>query len=150
MKKMLITLLILTSLSFTYAQDVSNLSNVGQQLLKWSNNPQSKNDSTISPQRRNENELMMFILKSIADNNITDKQQKIEFVNSFQVSEDIKQFAISLINQNITYSDNEKVAYGLYLLKQCNNKSRKPNDCYSGYAPYQGSCQEQHNNECCV
>ena len=148
MKKLLITVLLLTSLSATFAQDVSKLSNVAQQLSKWANDPQNQNDNILNPQTQNETELTMLILKSIEDKNITDKQQKIEFVNSSKVSENIKQDAISLINQNITYSDNEKVSYGLYLLKQCNDKPKPIASCYINYYPYQGSCAYEQGYAC--
>jgi hypothetical protein len=78
---------------------------------------------------QNNTELVMFVMKSIEDKHITNVNKKIEFVNSFKVSDDIKEQAISLINQNIEYSDNEKVAYGVYLLKKCNSGSYKTNDC---------------------
>ncbi len=146
MKKLLITLLILTSLSVANTQ-VSKIPNAEQQFSKWANDPQNKNDNLLNPQTQNETELMMFLLKSIEDKNITDKQKKIEFVNSFKVSEDIKQYAISLINQNITYSNNEKISYGIYSLKQCNDKP-KTNACIVDYRPNQG-CKPERSNVCC-
>ena len=149
MKKLLITVLLLTSLSATFAQDVSKLSNVAQQLSKWANDPQNQNEKILNPQTENNTELTFSILKSIEDKNITYTQKKLDFVNSSQVSENIKQSVINLINQNITYLDYEKVSYGLYSLKLC--KLRKPSECYYDNTPDgRGGCLYQYQDACCL
>ena len=75
----------------------------------------------------------------------------------FQVSKYIKEGAINEVNQNITYSDYEKVSYGVYLLKKCNNSfgklstPSKLGDCYPDKRPDgRGGCGYQRSNICCV
>ena len=118
MKKLLTILIVGLSLNLAHAQGDLNLSSSAQEVLRSINEPQNKNDRLNNPQYQNDTELLMFIMKSIEDKHINEINKKIEFVNSFSVSKDIKEQAISLINQNITYSDNEKVSYGVYLLKK--------------------------------
>src|SRR5688572_30222955 len=78
-----------------------------------------------NPQNENKVELVMFVLKSIEDLNITDDDKKIAFVNSLDVSNEIKDVVKSDIKLNITYSDHERVSYGIYRLmsKQCDKIS---------------------------
>jgi len=73
-----------------------------------------------SPENRNHTELVMSVLKSIEDLWIKDTNKKIDFVNSLTVSDDIKDNTISQIRNNLSYSDHEKVGYGIYRLN--NNK----------------------------
>ena len=82
------------------------------EVLKIINNPQNQNDV----------ELVMFIMKTIEDKNIKDTNKKIAFVDTFQVSDDIKDVVKSYIKQNLSYSDNERISYGIYKLKkECNH-----------------------------
>lgn len=131
-----------------YAQSKLKLSSDAQATLKFMNDPKNKNDILNNAQYQNDVELLMFIMTSIDDKNIKEKNKKIEFVNSFKASEYIKDWAISLINQNITYSDNEKVAYGIYTLKKCNGESPRVNECIVDYRPNQG-CKPERSNVCC-
>ena len=118
MKKLLSILILGVSLNLAYAQDNTKLSSAGQELLEFVNDPQNKNDSLLDPKNQNDTELVMFILKAIEDKKIKEKTKQIEFANSFQVSDDIKKGVINSINQNLAYSDNEKVSYGIYLLNK--------------------------------
>ena len=144
-----VALSLLTSLAVANPQDDLKLSSDAQATLEFFNAPQNKNDNINNPQTQNDTELVMFIMKSIEDKKITDKNKKIEFVNSFKVSNYIKEGAINDINQNITYSDNEKVSYGIYLLKKCNTSSRK-NACYVDRRPNRGGCIDERSNICCI
>ena len=47
----------------------------------------------------------MFILKSIEDKGITGINDKIDFVNTFKVTDDIKAQVITMIRNDINYSD---------------------------------------------
>lgn len=144
-----ITLALLTSLSAASTQGDLNLSSSAQEMLKFLNDPQNKNDILNNPQTQNDNELVMFIMKSIEDKHIKEINKKVEFVNSFKVSNDIKEQAISYINQNLTYSDNEKASYGIYMLKKCNTIPRA-GACYPDYRPDgRGGCTSQRSNICC-
>lgn len=143
-------IMLLCSTSFSVANAQNNLNNSGaaaQELLKFINDPQNRNDLLNNAQYQNDTELLMFVMKSIEDKNIKDINKKIEFVNSSNVSNDIKKQAISLINQNITYSDHEKVSYGIYMLKKC-NVSPSANTCWTDYGPHQG-CVPERSNICC-
>jgi len=133
-----VILSLLTSLSVANPQSDLKLSNDTQATLKLTNDPQYQNDV----------ELLMFVMKSIEDKKITDKNKKIEFVNSFKASNYIKEWAISLINQNITYSDNEKISYGDYLLKKC-DESPRVNGCVTDYRPTSQGCKPERSNICC-
>jgi hypothetical protein len=153
MKKLLSILILATSLNIAYAQGDLKISSNAQETLKFMNDPQNKNDILNNVQYQNDVELLMFIMKSIEDKNIKDKNKKIEFVNSFKASNDIKEWAISYINQNITYSDNEKISYGIYGLKKCNvgaeiNGIPKANDCRLDWGPHAG-CKPDRSNVCC-
>ena len=82
------------------------------------------------------------------DIHIKEINKKIDFINKSHVSNDIKNWAIRLINQNITYSDHEKVSYGIYILKKC-NEDPKVNRCYIDYRPNKG-CVPERSNVCCT
>ena len=131
MKKTLITLLILTSLSIANAQG---------NLTQYKPSPTSSNEvSNIinNPQNQNDVELSMFVLKIIEDKNITDINKKIAFVDTFKISDDIKDAIKTTITQNINYSDNERVGYGIYELKKCNhNVSDKVDSSSPAYNNY--------------
>lgn len=144
-----VILSLLTSLSVANPQSDLKLSSDAQATLEFFNAPQNKNDNINNPQTQNDTELVMFIMKSIEDKKITDKHKKIDFINSFQVSKYIKDGAISEVNQNISYSDNEKVSYGIYMLKTCKTSSRK-NACYVDRRPNQGRCDYERSNICCI
>ena len=143
-----VILSLLTSLSVANPQNDLKLSSDAQATLEFFNSPQNKNDNINNPQTQNDIELVMFIMKSVEDKNLADKNKKIEFINSFKVSNVIKEQAISYINQNIKYSDNEKVSYGIYLLKTC-NVSPKINDCRVDYKPTSRGCVGERSNICC-
>ena len=148
MKKLLSILIFATSLNIAYAQDnlnISSLSSNAQATLKFLNDPKNKNDNLNDPQTQNDTELVMSIMKSIEDKQIKDNNKKIEFVNSFKVSSYIKDGVISLINQNITYSDHEKISYGVYGLNECNDHPRV--GCMVDYVPRDG-CKYQRSNIC--
>jgi predicted CoA-binding protein len=61
-----------------------------------------------NPQNQNDVELIMLIMKSIEDKNIQGIKERINFVDTFKVSDEIKNVAKSYIRQNISYSDNKK------------------------------------------
>lgn len=159
MKKLLSILIMGASLNIAHAQNNLNLSNDAQEILKFLNEPQNKNDSLNSPQVQNDNELVMSIMKFIEEKNIKEKNKKIEFINSLNVYDEIKQQAISYVNQNLTYSDNEKVSYGIYLLKKCkktkdvsrNISPSASETCYADYKPDgKGMCIPERSNICCT
>lgn len=113
-----IILFILVCLSPAYAQ--GNLTQYksspasSDEVLKIINNPQNQNDV----------ELIMFVLKSIEYKNIKEINKKIDFVDTFKVSDDIKDVIKTTIKQNLNYSDHERVDYGIYQLKkECNHNS---------------------------
>ena len=147
MKKLLSILIVGASLNVAHAQGNLNLSSPAQEMLQFVNDPQNKNDKLNDPQAQNDTELVMFIMKSMEDKHIKEINKKLEFINSFNVSNGIKEQAISLINQNITYSDHEKVSYGIYLLKKCNDSSRAPGATLD-YRPNKGSCVYERSNIC--
>lgn len=149
MKKLLTILIVGLSINIAHAQGNSNLSSGAQAVLQFVNDPQNKNDKLNNAQIQNDTELVMFIMKSIEDKHITEINKKIEFINSFNASNSIKEQAINLVNQNINYSDNEKVSYGVYLLKKCNEDSHKTNArAVVDYKPYQGKCVYERSNIC--
>jgi hypothetical protein len=159
MKKLLCILILGTSLNISHAQGDLNLSSPAQEMLKFINDPQNKNDRLNNIQYQNDTELVMFIMKSIDDKHIKEINKKIEFINSFNVSKDIKEQAISYVNQNITYSDNEKVSYGVYLLKKCNEShsvglearnASVSGECYIDYKPTNNGCAPERSNVCCT
>jgi hypothetical protein len=158
MKKLLSILIVAASLNIAHAQSNLNLSSDAQEMLKFLHEPENKNDSLNSPQVQNDNELVMSIMKFIEDKNIKEKNKKIEFINSLSVSNEIKQQAISYVNQNLTYSDHEKVSYGLYLLKKCKktkdvsmNSPSASQTCYGDYKPNgKGMCAPERSNICCT
>lgn len=104
-----------------------------------------------NPTNQNNTELVMSILKDIEDKGIKDADKKIEFVDSFNVSNDIKEQAKSYIRQNIKYSDNERVSYGVYKLKNCgsNSYASKTNGCVNDYAYIYNGCYVQYRFTCC-
>lgn len=111
-----ILLFLITLLSSAYAQ--GNLTQYkpspksDDEVLKIINNPQNQNDA----------ELIMLIQKSIEEKNITDINKKIAFIDSFNVTDYIKVLVKRNIKQGITYSDYERVSYGVYQFKKCKNK----------------------------
>lgn len=112
------------------SSDNLKLSSDAQKTLKFMNDPKNKNDMLNNVQYQNNVELLMFVMKSIEDQNINENNNKIKLVNSLDVSDYIKNWAISYINQNITYSDNEKISYQIYTLKQCSDNHIKANQCW--------------------
>ena len=126
-----IILFILVCLSPAYAQ--GNLTQYksspasSDEVLKIINNPQNQNDV----------ELIMFVLKSIEYKNIKDINKKIDFVDTFKVSDDIKDVIKTTIKQNLNYSDHERVDYGIYQLKkECNHNSSSGIDSYTPLEDY--------------
>lgn len=121
MKKLLSILILATSLNIAHAQgnliDSRQLSEA--EVLKVVTNPQ--NQAKV--------ELVMFVLKSIEDLNITENDKKIDFVNKVAVSDNIKDMVKNDISQNITYSDYKRVSYGMYKLmnNKCSNSSNSLN-----------------------
>ncbi len=96
-------------------------------------------------QNQNDVELVMFILKSIDELNITDNSKKINFVDSMKVSDEIKDLAKNEINQGIVYSDHKKVSYGMYQLNagKCSANSNASGANVSGvpdYINFYGTC----------
>lgn len=75
-----------------------------------------------NPQNQNDVELIMSIMKIIEDKNIEGISKKINFVDTFKVSDYIKNTIKSYIRQNINYSDNERISYGIYRSKKCNHQ----------------------------
>lgn len=55
---------------------------------------------------------------------------------------------ISYVNQNITYSDNERVSYGVYLLKKCNDSNSGHRDTFDYRPNGHGGCVPQRSNVC--
>lgn len=96
--------------------------NINVDLMSIANNPALTNQ-----QNQNDVELVMFIMKNIEDKNIVEVDKKNDFVNSFKVSDYIKNVVKSYIAQNINYSDNKKISYGIYLFKKCNRTNFKTN-----------------------
>lgn len=143
-----VTLSLLTFFNIAHAKGDLKLSSDAHEVLKFVNKPQAKNDKLNDPQTQNDTELVMSILKYIEDKNITESNKKIEFINSSKVSNYIKNGVINEIQQNITYSDYEKVSYGIYMLKKCNNNS-KANVCYIDQRPVP-YCVYERSNICCV
>ena len=137
---------LLTCLSFAHAQEnlPAHQSNISDdQAFKILQNPQNENHA----------ELVMFVLKSIEDLNITDTNKKLEFVDTLEVSDQVKNQVKSYINQNISYSDNEKVSYGIYQFKKCNQSSSKtnintPQIKYHDYIPRGGACYSHPFYDC--
>jgi hypothetical protein len=145
---------IVLSISFlpSYAIDNPKLSDTATELNNMLNNPKYKNDSLNNQQNQNDTELVMFILKAIEEKKIQDPKQKIAFANSFQVSDDIKSLVRTQINQKLNYSDNEKVSYGVYILKNCakQNVSTGKQVCYVDRVPRPApSCPYLRSNVCC-
>jgi len=109
-----IILFLLVCLSSAHAQ--GNLTQYksspasNDEVLKIINNPQNQNDV----------ELIMFVLKSIEYKNIKEINKKIDFVDTFKVSDDIKDVIKTIIKQNLNYSDHERISYGVYVNKKCN------------------------------
>lgn len=110
-----------------------------------------------SSQDQNDTELVMSILKLIEDKGITETNKKIDFINTFKVSNDIKEYATSLITQSLNYSDYKKDSYGTYTLQTCNNHSAYKKSslnsqiCYVDNAPNgRGGCRAQRSNVCCI
>jgi len=80
------------------------------------------NDPILSnAQNQKDVELVMLIMKSIEDKNIQSVEEKINFVDTFKVTDEIKDVAKSYIRQNISYSDNKRIAYGIYQYTKCNH-----------------------------
>jgi len=152
--KILFGILLSTAfLNPTYAIDDPKLSSDVQEVLKMMQDPKYKNDFINNLQYQNDTELTMFLMKSIEDKGIKDTNKKIEFVNTFKVSEDIKEQVKSYIRQGINYSDHEKVSYGIYLLKKCDKQNISVNNrvCYFDYAPKPAPrCLPVRSNVCCV
>lgn len=142
MRKVLIILAITISLNIAYAQNVL-LPHSAQEVMQFINDPQNKNDKLNNIQIQNDTELVMFIMKSIEDKNIQDIDKKIEFINSLNVGKTIKDQVITLVNQDITYSDNEKISYGGYMLKKCNKT--KAVGAIIDYRPMRGCVYERSN-----
>ena len=112
MKKLLSMLILGVSLNLAYAQE--------KPLIDSKEPSEAQKSEFINNiVNQNNNELVMFILKSIEDQGITNTDQKINFVNTFNVYDKVKEEVITAIKANITYSDNEKVSYGRYKLKNC-------------------------------
>lgn len=150
-------MLLSTFFSSAYALDNHNSSSATNELLQTTSSHQDQNDIINTPQDQNDTELVMFILKCIEDKHITEINKKIAFVNTFKVSNDIKDYAISLITQDLNYSDHKKDSYGTYILQPCNNPSTLKSSslngrsCYVDYAPNgHGTCKAQRSNVCCV
>ena len=94
-----------------------------------------------NPDNQNKVELAMFILKSIEEKQIKNIDKKIDFVNSLPVSDEVKRLAKSIIQQGINYSDNEKISYGIYRLKNCKNFKNNSNfKSLSDYLPVGSGC----------
>lgn len=145
-------ILAITFSASVYALDNVESSSAANEVLKLINSPQYKNDTINNPRTQNDTELVMFILKAIEEKKIQDPKQKIAFTNSFQVSDDIKGLVINQINQNLNYSDNERVAYGIYMLKKCNKRNASSKQvCYVDRVPKPApNCVYQRSNVCCV
>ena len=105
-----VTLSVLTSISIAQAPKLDIASIINDPILS---NSQNQNDV----------ELIMTIMKAIEDKDIQGVDKKIEFANTFKVSDYIKNTVKSYINQNINYSDNQRISYGIYRLKLCNHAS---------------------------
>jgi hypothetical protein len=148
LKAIILSSVMFLSFSFANAQDNSKLSSDVQGVLKFLNAPQNKNDLLNNTQYQHDTELVMFVMKSVEDKHIKDINKQIEFINSFKVSNDTKQQAISYIKQHIKYSDHEKVSYGVYMLKICNELPRV-NNCIMDYRPQAPHCFPQRSNICC-
>lgn len=146
---------VITLMTFShsaYALDNTKPSSAAQELLKTIKTPQYQNNIINNLQYQNDTELAMFIMKSIEEKNIKEANKKIDFVNTFKVSDEIKDQVKSMIKQNINYSDHEKVSYGIYLLKKCNDQtvSVRNEPCYFDYAPNPApNCVPQRSNVCC-
>ena len=143
MKKLLSILILTTSLNIAHAQgnliDSRQLSEA--EVLKVVTNPQ--NQAKV--------ELVMFVLKSIEDLNITENDKKIDFVNKVAVSDNIKDMVKNDISQNITYSDYKRVSYGMYQLmnNKCSNSSNSLNvNGLPDHINLRGNCYPQEYFTC--
>jgi hypothetical protein len=143
MKKLLSILILATSLNIAHAQgnliDSRQLSEA--EVLKVVTNPQ--NQAKV--------ELVMFVLKSIEDLNITENDKKIDFVNKVAVSDNIKDMVKNDISQNITYSDYKRVSYGMYKLmnNKCSNSSNSLNvNGLPDHINLRGNCYPQEYFTC--
>ncbi len=102
-----------------------------------------------NPENQNKVELAMFILKSIEEKQIKNIDKKIDFVNSLPVSDEVKRFAKSIIQQGINYSDHEKTSYGIYRFKNCKNFKNNSNvKSLPDYLPLRGWCVPQQWYQC--
>lgn len=102
-----------------------------------------------NPKNQQKVELYMYVLKSIQDLGITDIDKKIAFVETMEVSNNIKDWVKSSIRHNINYSDYKKVSYGIY--QTLNNKCGKgsnPQAKLSDYIPFRGHCAPLQWYEC--
>lgn len=136
-------LILATSLNIAHAQgnliDSRQLSEA--EVLKVVTNPQ--NQAKV--------ELVMFVLKSIEDLNITENDKKIDFVNKVAVSDNIKDMVKNDISQNITYSDYKRVSYGMYKLmnNKCSNSSNSLNvNGLPDHINLRGNCYPQEYFTC--
>ena len=123
-----VILSLISFLSFAYTQE-----NLNQMLNEEVMQNRAALQLITNPQTRNDNELSMFIMHIIESKNIKDFNKKIEFIDTFKVSDDIKQQAKVYVKQNLNYSDFRKVDYGVYILKNCHQTSSKNlSNCYEG------------------
>jgi hypothetical protein len=135
LKTIILSSVMFLSFSFANAQDNSNL---------FRPTPNSENEVLkiiTSPENLNNTELVMSVLKSIEDLGIKDTNRKIDFVSSLKVSDDIKAQVIGQVRNSLSYSDHEKVSYGMYKVKsdKChfNNSNAKG---LRDYIPLRGYC----------
>jgi hypothetical protein len=132
MKKLLSILILATSLNIAHAQE--NLT---------TNEKPTQNAVELmlaNPQTQNDTELVMFIMKSIEDKDIQGVDKKTNFVDTFKVSDSIKNQAKSYINQNINYSDYKKLSYGMFQFKKCNHSSKGVNGHLWDHIDNRGQC----------
>ena len=109
-------ILLSACLSSVYALDSNELSSANSEATKLFNSTLYPNEVISTPQDQNETELALNILKTIEDKKITETNKKISFVNTFNLPDEIKKYAKSLITQNLNYSDFKKESYGTYTL----------------------------------
>ena len=126
MKKLIFILL--ASISIAHAQEYKTSAGMSKaEILQVISNQQNQKNV----------ELIMFALKSIEELNITEMNKKIEFVDTLQVSDEIKTGVKSQIKQNLSYSDHERVGYGIYQLKKdCSHHSISKLDTSQSYYDY--------------
>lgn len=134
----------------TYLLSFANDNNVLQQLRSTPSSPDEVLKIVQNPQNQNNVELVMFILKNIEDLNIIETDKKIEFVNNFNVSDEIKSLVKTAIENHINYSDHKRITYGLYEFNKCRhtNYMNRDDPKLPNYILFNNRCYYQEYYAC--